>query len=351
MEQLLNNYEFLVEKTFADEILMAEKISEKCDGFYRDLSNLLIFGRGGLVLKLSKLNFNADRTKELAIKLLNRLIPYLIDNSAPKSISLEIDKEQKTIVREEDGSRTLLPHHDGGHCSYLTPSIFDVPEWENKSRIFSNKSFYTTHMHKIIQGILILNPGERDSITTYYDWVQIVEDAYKYQHAGEVPSIVDLQKWLGSNISYSLNKQNIHNNRYLNMAAALGAKDLMYHALSLHSTSEQISEDILSNHKKLIDIQQSCSCQMCNSNILRVLCHVLKETMGISYEEFINKYEKKVYSEQLDLVIGNNLSLLHGGFNGGSERLILPLCIVLEDTNDISYERYLKNLWNRKLMV
>ncbi|WP_170006020.1 hypothetical protein [Bacillus fonticola] len=347
MENLLNNDEVLIEKSLADEILKGGEISDKSDEFFRYLSNSLIFGKGGLAIKLSKLNLDINETKEVAIKILNRLIPYLIEYSAPKNISLEVDKEQKTVVREEGGSRTLLPHHDGGHCSYLTPSVIDVPEWDTKYRVFSNKNFYTTHMHKIIQGILILNPGEQDSITTYYDWIQILEDAYRYQHSGKMPSIVDLQKWLGSNIQYSLNKQNIHNNKYLNMAAALGAKDLMYHTLSLHSTSEKISEDILRSNKKLSDIQQSCACQMCNSNILRVLCHVLKETMGISYEEFIHKYEKKVYSEQLDLVIGNNLSLLHGGFNGGSERLILPMCIVLEETSDISYERYLKNLWNR----
>ena len=339
--------ELFIDKAFAINFMDGNYQSEYYNDFFGKLSNELIFGTQGVVVKLSKLNLTIEETKDFAKKLLEKLIPYLIRNGAPKEVFLEIDKIQPTIVKKNFNSRTLLPHHDGGHCSYLTPSKIDVPDWDEKYRIFSTENFHTTHLHKIIQGILILDPGEKESITTYYDWIQILRDAYIYQHAGKQPTVIDLQKWIGSNIKYSLDNQVSHKNNYLNIAGALGTKKLIYHSLSLHSTAEEIDVSILEKFAEMEILQDSCECKNCDTDILRILCNILKETMGISYSQFIDRYEKKAYSEKLDLVLGNNLSLLHGGLNGGENRLILPMCYTIENNSSLEYEKYLKKLWRK----
>jgi hypothetical protein len=67
------------------------------------------------------------------------------------------------------------------------------------------------------------------------------------------------------------------------------------------------------------------------------------------WPEFRRRYEIMVPSERYDLVIGHNLTMLHGGLAGGPDRLLEPLCLVVDEPSGADYERWLAASWRRML--
>src|SRR5262245_15676725 len=82
-------------------------------------------------------------------------------NGLPEENDGEVDRESYgTPVAPFRQRRFLLPHQDGGHCSFLTPSRMDCPDIHPDERVFSNTVYWKRPSHKLFQGFIITDPGE-----------------------------------------------------------------------------------------------------------------------------------------------------------------------------------------------
>ncbi|MDR6224746.1 hypothetical protein [Desmospora profundinema] len=302
---------------------------------------------GAVVFSIGRLRLSLKDSRKLAHSIAKALHAGFLRKECPLDLEVEMDQLQRTEVLSDLFFRTLFPHHDGGHCSYLTPSCLDDPEWHPDFRVFSSEGYTTTHAHKLYQGIFIVDPGEALSVTTYYNWLEIVKDAYVYQTGQKPQTAAEVAQWLGKNIRYSLEQQPIHQNRYLTLGAALGSKRLCYHGVSLHYAHADLSQQEYQRFPELREIVKTCPCQECLYPSDRMMCHSLFESLGVSWTRFRKTYEMWVPNEQFDFVVGHNLKFLHGGYIGGKKRVIEPICFVVDFPDTEGYENWLKNIWSK----
>jgi len=298
----------------------------------------------GIVFRVGLLRLSQDESRMLAHSIAHTICAALKIHECPSTLKVEIDRPQKTIVEADRQVRTLLPHNDGGHCSYLTPSLLDVPDWDSRQRRFSLESGYTTtQKHKMYQGIFIADPGNALSITTYYDWLAILRRAYIHTHGSSASSVEELARWLGANISVSLSLQPQHQSRYLSLGSALGARRLVYHAIAVHYADADFSSHELERFPELEQFRKSHQA----SSTVNFLNQMLLETMDMTWQEVREHYETCLVSERYDFVLGHNLALVHGGLMGDAKRLLEPICMVVDDAQGKEYETWLARTWRR----
>jgi hypothetical protein len=325
--------------------ILNSKASQELDKFLARVSQL-INSNCGVVIQIGKLRLSQEKSEEIADKISYALCEVLKVHGAPSNMKVEIDRPQETHVPEGFKFRNLLPHHDGGHCTYLTPSKLDVPNWNTKRRIYSNETFFTTHTHKLYQGLFVIEPGEGLSVTTYFNFVRMVKNAYLKKYNLKEASIEEVAEWLGENIDRSINNQHIHLSKYLSIGAALGCEEVVDHAISVHWSEETFTPEQLEKYPDLQTVQHDCPCGECSAPAGRFYCRQLYMTLGLNLQEFRRDYEVCLPSERYDLVLGNNISVLHGGFMGGKSRYFKPICMVMDDvTNSHEYEEWLAGLW------
>lgn len=299
----------------------------------------------GIRFCIGKLRLSSESSQELAYAIADIMCNTLKRMGAPSTMAIEIDRVQKTCVVEGHQYRTLLPHHDGHHCSYLTPSRLDDSTWNPEYRRFSDKGFCTTQTHKLYQGIFIVDPGEGLSVTTFYNLLEIIRVAYRRSTGIEAQSVAQVASWLGNNIRKSLALQAKHGSRYLTLGATLGAEHMVYHAIPIHYAEVDFTLKEVERFPELAQLNEK-SCDQGNAlPIERFLNKMLLETLGLTWTEFRKEYEVCVSSERFDLILGHNLKLLHGGLMGGAGRLIQPICMVMENPSGFEYEAWLADLW------
>jgi hypothetical protein len=302
----------------------------------------------GTVFRISALCLSRGDARAVAEGLLTVVAKRMVAAGAPADLYVEIDRHQVTEVPPGHTTRRLLPHHDGGHCSFLSPSRKDLPDWPVEHRICSTAGFATTHAHKLLQGFFIEEAGARDASTPYYDWRAILRDAYRYQGGQPSPATepTRLAAWLGDNITYSASIRHIHHCGYLSIPAALGARPAVYHLTPPGPRAESdFAPEAYEWFPELHELTRDCACGSCEGEGGRHFCNGLKLTTGLSWPEFQRTYEERVISSKFDLVVGNNLTLLHAGMGGSAERLIQPMCVVIDHPAGEEYEAWLWRLW------
>lgn len=299
----------------------------------------------GVVFAIGKLRLSEEASRELTHAIAAVICQALQRRGAPSSMEVEIDRPQGSTVRPDKQVRTLLPHHDGGHCSYLTPSLLDDPEWDARLRVFSNETgkYTTTSAHKLYQGIFIVDPGEGLSVTTYYNLLLMLRQAYSHTIGHPPTSIAQLASWLGNNIRHSLVLQAQHQSRYLAIGAALGSPHLAYHGIAVHYAEADFTVQEIERFPELKHFNNKDTLAPTE----RFLSELLLETLGMSWQEFRTQFEICVPSERFDAVFGHNLTLLHGGLMGGPGRLLEPICMVIEHASGADYENWLAQAWRR----
>jgi hypothetical protein len=307
----------------------------------------LLRGRSPRVLGIGRLGLGRERSRGLAIALVDGLREALLRAGGPEDLRVEVGKVQETHVSPGYATRTLLPHHDGGHCSYLTPSRLDLPGWEPARRRFAEQGLYahSSPSHKLYQGIFIVDPGEAESITTYYPWLQILADGYRAARGREPTATPELATWLGDNLLRTLELQGQHGGRYPTLAASLGSSSLVFHGLSPHCAEDDVTRDDCERFPQLRELVRCCPCGACRAAAERLFCHSLLESLGLSWPAFRERYEFRVASERFDLVMGHNLVLLHGGLRGGASRRLEPISLVVDEPAGDGYEEWLAASW------
>jgi hypothetical protein len=301
----------------------------------------------GVVFCIGEQRLGIESSRMLARAIAFAVCGALKELGAPFDLSVECDRPQTTRVVPGHQVRTLLPHHDGGHCSYLTPSVHDDPTWQPGLRTFSQSGFTTTTQHKLYQGIFIADPGEGLSVTTYYDLLALVRAAYERTHGRPATSIPVLATWIGNNIRASMELQLLHDSRYLTLGALLGSSSLAHHGVAWHYAEDEFTPAQLARFPELDEFQTISQTARHRSPTLRLLDDVLTQRLGLTWDEVRAQYEICVPSERFDLVIAHNLTLLHGGLMGGPGRLLEPICLTVSDVSTCQYEAWLAAAWRR----
>lgn len=306
---------------------------------------------GFAIARLGRLRLDEATSRGLAATLMERVRACLVAAGAPNGLRLEIDRPQTTYVPASAETRTLLPHHDGQHCSFLTPSRQDVPGFEPAWRVTGDRGYTTTPAHKLYQGIFIADPGEGLSVTTYYDLLSLIDDVRPGGDGrrGPVPDedVVAAARWLDGNLARARELQTHHGCVYLSLGAVLGSTDKAFHALSFHHAEEAIPTEQFERYPHLRDLVARCACGECVGDLGRVYCHLLVAVTGLDRRRFRHRYEVLAPSERFDVVLGDNITLLHGGWAGGPTRLLEPLCMVLDVPSGDGYESWLAQAWRR----
>lgn len=301
---------------------------------------------GFAVLRIGALRLDENQSRDIARLLVHELRSALVAAGAPEQLEVEIDKAQQTPVAADFAVRSLLPHHDGQHASYLTPSTFDVPDWAPAQRTFSDSGFTTTHVHKLYQGIFVSAPGTGLSATTYYDWLRILEDVRASRGGGPAGSTPE---WLAANLRRCLAARGTHATAYPTLAGMLGVTEEALVATPLLHCEDPLPQAAVRRFPLLSGLATGCACGRCAGPVERVFCHAVTLATGLSWPAFRSRYEIIAPSERFDLLVGNNLTMLHGGFAGGRDRVIEPLCLTLDRPEGAGYEQWLSRAWRRRV--
>ncbi|AVT38632.1 hypothetical protein C6W10_21775 [Plantactinospora sp. BB1] len=313
----------------------------------------LVQRAGSVVFRLGRLRLGIEDSRALSRAICEALRRALVAGGAPASMRLEHDRAQSTHVPSGYPTRTLLPHHDGQHCSYLTPSTRDDPSWLPEWREFGRSGYTTTPAHKMYQGVFIADPGEALSVTTYYDWLDLLTTVYAERHrvpAAEVP-LRTVAEWLGRNLRAALDRQAKHGSPYPTIGAMLGVEEPMWHGLSFHHAEAELSGEDRERYPMSGPLAKACPCGDCVGDTARLFCHQTLLATGRDWRQFRARWEVCAPSERFDLLFGHNLTMLHGGLAGGGHRVIEPMCLVVDEPSGPEYEDWLAASWRRRLPV
>lgn len=270
-------------------------------------------------------------------------------HGAPQKMFVEVDRAQTTYVPEGFTSRTLLPHHDAAHVSYLTPSRLDYPDFDPADRSFSGKGYTSGKAHKIYQGIFIANAGDRAGVTAYYPLLPLICAAYvRLSCTSSQPHLADCAQFLGLNIRSAIAARESRSTNYLTLPAALGSVVEEYNSLAPHAGEADFPEIDYERFPQLKRMVADCVCGSCVGAQGRFFCNSLNESLGLDWPSLNKGYGVAVRSETFDLIIANNLNLIHAGLAGGSDRVLVPVCLVMENTDDPDYERWLADAWRQQ---
>lgn len=305
---------------------------------------------GYAVFRIGRLRLGIEDSRRLSTGIVERVRTALIARGAPARMRLEVDRAQRTYVPEGYTTRTLLPHHDGQHCSYLTPSLQDAPDWDPARRTYGDSGYTTTPAHKMYQGIFLPEVGEGLSVTTYYDWLGVIDDVLERRgiDRGDDPAAT-AARWLGDNLSRGLARQSEHGCAYPSVGAMLGLEEPFWHGLSFHHSEAVLTKEERRRHPAAVLLAQGCACGECRGEAARLFCHQLLTATGLTWAAFRRRWEVLAPGEHCDLLLGHNLTMLHGGLAGGAGRIIEPLCLVVDDPSGPEYERWLAASWRRTL--
>jgi hypothetical protein len=304
----------------------------------------LLETRGVVVFRVGRLRLDEAASRRMVHELAEAMREALLKHELPPEAVVEIDRPQDTPVPGGGTTRTMLPHHDGMHSSYLTPSLLDVADWQPEWRTFSDTGYTTTHSHKLYQGLFITNPGEGLSATPYYDWLQVLADVHAAQ--GGEPGAAVIAAWLGANLRHTCTRRAEHGALYPTIAGMLGLREPAFEATPVLRAEADLSEQARRAHPILESMARRCPCGECAGEEGRLLCHVLTLAAGGSWPEFRRRYEVLAVTERYDFVMANNLTFMHGGLAGGRDRTLEPICLVAEPWGD-AYERWLARSWRR----
>lgn len=276
-------------------------------------------GALAVLVKTSRLALPAGPREQLARRIVDAFAGC-VGTAFGLDVATELDRPQRCDL-PAGATRTLLPHHDGGHCSYLTaPALAGTAP----SRSLANDAYTTTDAHKIYQGLLLRDAGDAMSLTSYFDLVRLLADAWTHQR-GHRPTRSELVAWYQSNVTAAIERAGATG--YLPIGAQLGAtgpaRDIAIHAYDG-------AHDLAGERRSA-----------------RQLAEQLAQTaLGLSFAELMERHAVLAPCETGDLLIGHNLFAWHGGVEGGRGREILPICVTLRAEGP-AYERWLALHWER----
>ena len=231
----------------------------------------------------------------------------------------------------------MLPHHDGGNASFLTPSLLDDPLSGEHMRRTSPRTVTTTRRHKMYQGFLLRDAGDFESTTTYYDLLAIARDACSHQTNRSSLAVEEVARWVGENLRYALSLIRERGGSYVTLGGMLGSRDPLHCLTAVH-----LADELLSARPGVEMIPELRAWTE-----ERLFDRVLDEVTGEGWASTRERHEVGVRGINNDFLIGHNITLLHGGWQGGRGRVIEPICFTLDTPSGADYEEWLWRAWRR----
>jgi hypothetical protein len=299
----------------------------------------------GVVIRLEEHAHSPEQARRIGHSIAWAIRDALIRRGAPPALEVEIDQPQASTVADGRPHRTLLPHHDGGNASYLTPSIHDDPDWDCELRRTSTPSVTTTRRHKLYQGFILQQVGDAESLTTYYDLLKLVRLAHARQTGCADAAVPAIAQWVGHNIRRAIAALEAHGGTYLTLGGVLGASRPSHIVVSVHQAEAELSEELVGQFPDLADLRDERDDGWGETE--RLFDRVLRDATGLGWNQIRQQVEVAVHGQGYDFILGHNLTLLHGGWRGGRGRVIEPICLVLERAAGCDYEAWLARAWRR----
>jgi hypothetical protein len=318
---------------------LLDEVRRKADQCCADLDSY-----GATVVRIGRLRLAEDESRRIAHAVMEDICARMKLAHGLAQLRVEVDAPQATAVTPGRTARTLLPHHDGQHCSYLTPSRCLVPDWDSGYRTFGTRHYTTTPAHKLIQAIFVVDPGFGISATTFFDWLAVLRDVRTAR--GLDDDLEATARWLGANFVASLSMRDRRED-YPSVAGMLGCGVAHLADVSYHYAEEPVPPELIERFPQVTDLIASCPCGRCSGETERLFCHSLVASAGMTWDAFRARYERIIASERFDLVISHNLTMLHGGWAGTCDRRIEPLCLVMDEAGGEPYEAWLQSSWQR----
>lgn len=304
-----------------------------------------------ILVKLGTLRLGGPESYELAQLVVRELRAELVRRGAPPQLDVEFDPVDDTAVEDGERTRDRLPHNDGQHGTYLTPSVLDAPEFDPRLRVFSRAGGHSSSSHKPYSGIFIEEPGDGLSVTTFYDAFGLVRHAYRHQFGAE-PTVAATAGWLGTSVAAAVARQHQHGSAYPSLAGLLGAgDDPAWEVLDYCTSEARIPADLRSRYPALDRMRVRCPCERCQGETERIYCAMMQAALGIGWTTFREQHEMWMSSERFDLLFWNNLARLHGAVKGSCRRLLRPMYLSLPAATGEEYESWLSRLWHARLPV
>lgn len=306
-----------------------------------------LLGQDILVIELGTLACPLERSRQIAQQLARAMLSPLHRAGLPPSLRIEVDVAQETFVPSGFETRMLVPHQDGGHVSYLTPSLLDDAGWDPGMRRFAPYGHceYSTQTQKIYQGLFIAEQGSTAATIAFYPVLDMLLDAFKDAH-GHEPSLPELIAWYGGNLRKSFDSRARHGGHYPTLAAFTGSERDEYLGVAPHCAEAPLEAELLERFPKLDELAHRCACGTCTGPAGRVFCNMLADVLGRHWLSFQSRYQSHALQTQpRDLVLWNNLACLHAGFDGSRTRVLEPIGFVVDEPSGESYEAWLRSAW------
>jgi hypothetical protein len=256
------------------------------------------------------------------------------------ALAVEYGAPQTTGVAPGKRTRTLLPHHDGGNSSYLTPSRLDLADWRIEDRRTSPARVTTTRAHKLYQGFLVRNAGEAESLTSYYDLLAMMMTAFAHRSGAAWPDVAALVRDCAGNLRHAIARLRAWGGGYVQLGALLGVRDPKYLLVNLHNIDDAFSAAELAAFPQIGNLGRDGA-----SPAMALFDAMIRDATGLSWSQLCARTERCVESRARDLVLGHNILLMHGALRGGADRLLEPICAVLDEPAGEAYERWLSEAW------
>lgn len=305
---------------------------------------------GVILLKIGALRLDRERSYALARLILAQLREEVVHRGAPRGLRVECDEPDPTLVAPDQTTRNRLPHTDGQSSTYLTPSRLDVPSFDPRLRMFSPTGGHTSRYHKPYAGIFIQEPGDALSVTTFYDLFQLLYDAYVHQRGDGRPSVAELATWMAANIAAADERRRAYGFHYITLAGMLGgAVDPACEVVEYGAAEQPIPPQLLARFPALDRLRVSCPCGHCAGETERVFCAMVRGVLGSNWSGVRERVETWVSSERFDLILWNNLALLHGAVMGSGSRTLSAVYLSMNEPTGEEYETWLSRLWHSRL--
>jgi hypothetical protein len=303
-----------------------------------------------VLIKIGAMRLDQARSYAVARLIVNRLRDEVVERGGPTALTAEFDEPDGTVLAPGEATRTRLPHTDGQSVTFLTPSRLDVPAFDPALRTFSGSGGHTSRRHKPYAGIFIQEPGEGLSITTFYRLFELVVRAYQHQ-TGEPPSSVDqLAAWLGANIRAADERRRLHGFHYIALSGLLGGDlDPAWELVEYGLAEQPLPKPLLERFPTLDRARRACACGRCTGETERTFCAMVRAALGQGWAEVRQDAEIWVSSERFDLILWNNLAVLHGAIKGGGSRSLAAAYLSTADSAGDEYEAWLSRLWHDRV--
>lgn len=299
---------------------------------YAEMSVAELDSDGFAHLPLGELGLDVTESLAHAIGIMGVLRDIIAEAFDLPELRVEPCAEQLAVVAEGSYARTLLPHHDSGHTSYLTPTRAVLAAWDpSLRRLPGVAQFSSSGTHKLYHGLLVIDPGSDDAATGYLDLPLLLRRAHRHQHPGREADPATIMAWLGEGITLACRR----GLPYVPFGLLLGLRTGPLATCLLHQ-AEVVPEAV---EFAVIGHPDSCACTLPGE---KVLCSITRMTTGMTFQEVRDKFEHQVIATAGDLIVGHNLRMLHSGLRGRPGRRIRPLYLSLETPDNEAYEGWLQ---------